>query len=171
MPRMPYDPERHHRRSVRIPGYDYSQPGWCFVTVCTHLREPLFGDLERGRMRLTAFGEIVVDTWFQIDVVDEHLALDEFFLMPDHLHGIIIITDQTPRGAPTLGCIVARFKSHSARRINRQRGTPGAPVWQRSFYEHVIRNERDLERIRKYIANNRWRWPEDEDLPGKLVGL
>jgi REP element-mobilizing transposase RayT len=167
MPRMPYDPERHHRR-------DYAQPGWYFVTICTHLREPLFGELEHGRMRLSPFGEIVVDTWFQIDVVDEHLALDEFFIMPDHLHGIIVITDQPPHGVPTrahtLGGIVARFKAHSARRINVQRGTAGAPVWQRSYYEHVVRNERDLERIREYIANNRWRWPEDEDPPGKLAG-
>jgi REP element-mobilizing transposase RayT len=171
---MPYDPERHHRRSVRIPGYDYAQPGWYFVTVCTQPREPLFGTLARGRMRLSPAGEVVLDSWLRIDVLHEGVELDELFIMPDHLHGILVLTAEAAvssvgrAGAGSLGMMIGQFKTYTTRQINVLRGTPGAPVWQRSFYEHVIRNDRDLERIREYIANNRWQEHDGDEPPGRL---
>jgi REP element-mobilizing transposase RayT len=161
---MPYDPERHHRRAMRIAGYDYAQPGWYFVTLCTQPREPLFGTLTQGKMQLSPAGDIVLDEWLLTDMVRNNVILDEFFIMPDHLHGIIVLTTADPDRAPSvgrvgrgsLGSIIAQFKGQTTKQINALRGSPGAPVWQSSYYDHVIRDERDLERIRTYIANNRW---------------
>ena len=171
---MPYDPERHHRRSVRIQGYDYGQPGWYFVTVCTQPREPLFGTLTRGSMRLSPAGEVVLDGWLRIDELHEGVVLDEFTIMPDHLHGIVVLTAEpgassVGRAGPrSLGTLIGQYKTFTTKEINRLRGTPGAPLWQRSYYEHVIRDERDLERIRAYIAHNRWQPGDEDDPPGRL---
>lgn len=168
------DAERPQRRSVRIPGYDYALPGWYFVTVCTHARDPLFGVLERGRMQLSAAGDIALDAWLSIDVLHSYVELDELFIMPDHIHGILVLTAEQARvsvgraGRGSLGTLVGQFKGHTTKRINTLRGTPGAPVWQRSFYEHVIRDEDDLTRIRRYIANNRWRETANDAPPGRL---
>jgi putative transposase len=91
---MTYDPHKHHRRSIRLPGYDYTQPGAYFVTFVAHDRECLFGDVVDGVMRLNAFGEIVRDEWFRTAVVRPYVMLDpdEFVVMPNHVHGIIWIT-------------------------------------------------------------------------------
>lgn len=171
---MERDGGRPMRRSVRWQGYDYAQPGWYFVTVCTHGREPLLGTLAAGRMRLSAAGEVALDAWLSIDELHAHVALDELFIMPDHLHGIVVLADAEWRpslgraGAGSLGQLVGQFKTVSTRQINAVRGTLGARVWQRSFYEHVIRDDDDLARIRHYIANNRWQL-DDDDPPGELV--
>ncbi len=184
---MRFDPEKHHRRSIRLKGYDYSQPGAYFVTICAWNRECLFGDVVDGEMRLNDFGLIVYEEWFHSSEMRQEIALfpDEFIIMPNHIHGIIWIveTDADHVGAPgraplpspsrapfhrpprSLGSFVAGFKSITTKRINALRGTPGAPVWQRNYYEHIIRDEKSLNRIRQYIAANPLRWHLDRENP------
>jgi putative transposase len=187
-----FDPKRHHRRSIRLPKYDYGSAGVYFVTLCTHQRELLFEDPVLQRVAETL--------WQRIPRHFPHVRLDEWVVMPNHLHGLVVITDD-PRGgeasqagdsgaeaapageigsvsemasgdasplprrpcgvaAGSLGAIVGNFKSVAARRINRLRHTPGMPVWQRNYYEHIVRNERALKAIRQYIVDNpdRWMW-------------
>jgi len=173
----PYDPQRHHRHSIRLQGYDYTQPGAYFVTICTHGRAPLFGAVVDGEMRLNTYGRIVHDEWFKTAQLRPYVVLyeDEFVVMPNHIHGIIWIVDNvgaTRRVAPTdnlpngpvpgsIGAIVGQFKSAVTRRINQRRGAPGARVWQRNYYEHIIRTERALNAIRRYIIENPLRWHLD----------
>ncbi len=88
---MKYDPEKHHRRSIRLGGYDYSQPGAYFITLCTHNRQCLFGDVVNGKMVLNGYGKIVEHCWLEIPQHFEHVELDEYVVMPNHIHGIIII--------------------------------------------------------------------------------
>jgi len=189
---MRFDPDRHHRRSIRLPGYDYRQAGAYFVTICTYRRELLFDD--------PLLCQVAEAMWQRIPRHFPHVQLDAWVVMPNHLHGILIITDHPCRGEasqatgspakplpistagfvdetasgdasplpqrPTgvqpgsLGAIVGNFKAVAARRINRLRNEPGLPVWQRNYYEHVVRDERTLNAIRQYIADNpaRWAW-------------
>ena len=181
---MRYDPAKHHRRSIRLKGYDYSQAGAYFVTICTRNRECLFGDIVDGEMRLNELGIIVQRTWLDLPNHVGGIVLDAFVIMPNHVHGIITITD---RGGNTVGAgsepapttrvpnrhglpeIVRQFKTFSSRRINARRQTPGLPVWQRNYYEHVIRDERSLERIREYIANNPLQWELDRENPNVRI--
>jgi len=186
---MPYDPQRHHRRSIRLPGYDYTQPGAYFITIVTHERMPSFGEIVDGEMRLNEYGQIVRAEWFQTAVVRPYVMLhpDEFVVMPNHVHGIIWIVDigaagmvgatrvgatrrvapttPTPRGpdAGSIGAIIGQFKSITAKRINALRDTPGAPVWQRNYYEHIIRDDHALARIRAYTQSNPQRWFDDRE--------
>lgn len=177
-----YDPQRHHRRSIRLKEYDYTQPGAYFITICTHGRAPLFRDVVDGEMRLNEYGEIVCAEWFKTVQLRPYVVLheDEFVVMPNHIHGIVWIVDDvgaTRRVAPTktnppagpapgsIGAIVGQFKSAVTRRINQRRGTPGVRVWQRNYYEHIIRHERALNAIRRYIAENPLRWHLDRYNP------
>ncbi len=191
-----YDPNRHHRRSIRLPGYDYTQPGAYFVTICTHERAHLFGHVVDGDMVLNAFGKIVWEEWFRSAEIRAEIELfpDEFVVMPNHIHGIVWIMETNdhnvgahgrapvigptgrsplrippahPRGpaARSLGSFIAGFKSAVTKRINTLRGTPGARVWQRNYYERIIRNERALNAIRRYIAENPLRWHRDRYNP------
>ncbi len=188
---MIYGPHRHQRRSLRLPGYDYSQAGAYFVTLCTHDRACVFGEVVDGEMRLNEWGEIVRDEWFKTATVRPYVVLnaDEFVIMPNHVHGIIwIVNDDmvgatgpvapieaTRRVAPTerpcgptpasIGAIMAQFKSAVTKRSHELRGTPGLPVWQRNYYEHVIRNEESLDQIREYIRNNPVEWASDRENP------
>ena len=174
---MKYNPAIHHRRSIRLKGYDYAQEGAYFVTLCSHRRELLFGEIIKERIRLSEMGEIVRDEWLRTMEVRKNVDMDAFIVMPDHLHGIILITDQlvraTRRVAPTrrgpelrsgsLGAIIGQFKSVSAKRVNKYRRTSGNAVWQRNYYEHIIRDEGDLNRIRGYILNNPLQWFYEKD--------
>ena len=175
--------ELHRRRSIRLKGYDYTQPGAYFVTICTHGRAMLFGRVVDGEMALNAYGEIVREEWFRTVQVRPYMELfpDEFVVMPNHIHGIVWIVDvgARRRHAPTreqfgrpvpgsLPTIVRAFKSAVTRRINALRGTPGAPVWQRNYYEHIIRTERALDAIRRYIAANPLRWHLDRYNPAAI---
>ena len=170
--------ELHRRRSIRLKGYDYTQPGAYFVTICTHGRAMLFGRVVDGEMALNAYGEIVREEWFRTAQVRPYVELfpDEFVVMPNHIHGIVWIVGATRRVAPTnghphgpvpgsLGAIIGQFKSIVTKRINALRGTPGAPVWQRNYYEYIIRTERALDAIRRYIAANPLRWDLDRYNP------
>ena len=175
--RMTYDPATHNRRSIRLREYDYAQAGAYFVTICTQHRECLFGEIVDGRARLNAPGEVVAAEWSRSARIRREIELDSFVVMPNHVHGIVVIRDVGAHGrAPllpsppyrpprSLGSFVAGFKSAATKRINAIRGTPGLPVWQRNYYEHVIRNEDDLDRVRRYIAENPLRWEEDPENP------
>ena len=184
---MRYDPAKHHRRSIRLRDYNYSQNGMYFVTLCTQGRKCLFGDVVDGEMRLNAYGQIIQDEWLRTSAVRHEAESDAFQVMPNHLHAIVVITGgapstvgatgrsplqaehQPPHGPAkrSLGSLVAGFKSGATKNINQRRGTPGAPVWQRSYYDHVIRNEADLNRIRQYILDNPAKWPEDAENPDR----
>jgi len=181
---MKYNPDKHHRRSIRLQGYDYSQPGAYFVTVCVQDQECLLGDIVDGEMRMNELGELVWATWHDLPNHLPHVELDAFVVMPNHVHGIVWIVDVVGAGsvgagsepAPTntnkrhgLPEIVRQFKTFSARRINQRRGTPGMPVWQRNYYEHIIRNDSSLNQIQKYILENPRRWHLDRENPA-VVG-
>ena len=183
---MHADPKRNiaadspGRRSIRLRGYDYSQVGAYFVTICTHDRACIFGNITDGEMRLNEIGQIAAEEWTKSERVRDEIELDEWVIMPNHLHGIVWITanhDSRNVGATgrsplpsgpkprSLGAMVAGFKSAATKRINAVLGTPGAPFWQRNYYEHVIRNEDTLDRVRQYIRDNPSKWPDDPDNP------
>lgn len=170
---MSNDPARHHRRSIRLKGYDYSQAGAYFVTICARDREYLFGEIVDGEMRLNGFGEMVREEWEKTADLREYVELGEWVVMPNHFHGIVIICRGTARrtptveqfGKPTVGTIptiVRSFKSAVTKRINEKRATPGAPVWQRNYWEHIIRDEKSHSKISEYIANNPAQWAMDK---------
>ena len=157
-------------------GYDYAEEGAYFVTVVTHQRECLFGGIADGEMRVDGYGEVVRDEWLRSVQIRREIELDAFVVMPNHLHGIVVIRDVGAHGraplplAPhrsprSLGSFVAGFKSAVTKRINTMRRTPGLPVWQRNYWERVIRDERELDRVRQYIAENPLRWDEDPENP------
>lgn len=167
---MPYDPNRHHRRSIRLKGYDYSQAGAYFITLCTQDRACLFGKVVNGEMRLNDAGRMVLAEWNRLPERFPHLVLDAFVVMPNHVHGILVITDPAPTVgatvvgatlvvAPTVGNIIGAFKSRVTVEYIRGVKTSGWPpfrgrLWQRNYYEHIIRNERALNAIRQYIMEN-----------------
>jgi len=176
---MQYAPQIHHRRSIRLKNYDYASSGVYFVTIVTHQRQCLFGAIVDGAMRLNEFGEIVCDEWLKTEIIRPRVQLDVFVIMPNHIHGIIIVNDVdgccrgTLQRAPTIEqfgkptsdsipTIIRLFKSATTKRINEYRNTPAVSVWQRNYYEHIIRNETEWQRIRQYIANNPIHWKNDE---------
>lgn len=174
----------HRRHSFRLQEYDYTQPGAYFVTICVHKHEWLFGYIQDSEMILNKFGQIVHEEWFKTGEIRENVILHphEFVIMPNHVHGIIWLDDvgerrrRTPTierfGKPVSGSIptiVRAFKSAATKRINELRNTPGAPVWQRNYYEHIIRDDDSLRRIREYILYNPRRWQYDRDNPDAQI--
>ena len=173
---MTQDTNAPRRKDMRLQGYNYSQPGAYFVTLCTKNRLCLFGDVVNGQVLLSEEGRIAYDCWTDLPTHYTHIALDEFVVMPNHVHGIILIADaekaispnETRAGykpAPTsrysLSEVMRGFKTFSGRRINRLRNSTGQAVWQRNFYDHVIRDEKTLAAVREYIVNNPAKWSED----------
>ena len=163
---MPNDPPPR-RRSLRLPGYDYSQAGAYFITGCTQNRVMLFGGVIDGDVRLNEMGTIVQQTWDDLPTHYSGINLDAFIVMPNHVHGIIILADESER-RHAIPEIVRGFKTFSARRVNERAGKRGI-LWQRGYYEHVIRNEKALDRIRAYIANNPARWADDPENISRAV--
>ncbi len=179
----------YHRRSIRLRHYDYSQQGVYFLTFCTRDKEPLFGEIAYGRIVLKKWGKIAENFWYEIPDHFENVLLDEFIVMPNHVHGILVILESAQgaivgaqHAAPlqdtsesrrinvkpgSLGAIVRSYKSAVSRYINQQRQTPGAPVWQRNYYDHIIQNIDELHATRLYIRNNPANWREDEYHPVK----
>jgi putative transposase len=161
---------RPQRKNIRLPGYDYSLPGAYFVTICTKGRIKLFGEIAEKKMIRNNYGDIVQSCWDDIPCHYPHVKLDEFVIMPDHIHGIIVINDNPvgSRHASTLlrgrsnvlGDIIGSFKSAATKRVNEIRHTSGSSVWQRGYYEHIIRDANSLNRIRKYIKYNPFEWPK-----------
>lgn len=167
---MSFDPQKHHRRSIRLQGYDYARMGAYFVNVCAQNRECLFGDVIEDEMRHNDIGTVVVESWKWLEDHYGFVELDEWIVMPNHLHGILVITEGGSRTAPTkkrkpLGRLIGAFKTVSTKKVNRMRGTPAAQVWQRDLYERVIRNEDELNRIRRYIIENPLKWELDSENP------
>jgi putative transposase len=180
-----FDPDRYHRRSLRLQGYDYSQPGAYFVTICTHGQECIFGDVTDDRVELSPYGEMVWQTWRGLPERFERIELDQFVVMPNHVHGIIVITPvvgadgvgairvgaihelplQTERRGMLLPKVIGYFKMNAAKAINGLRGTPGTPVWQRNYYDHIVRNETELHAIQQYILDNPMNWQLDRENP------
>jgi REP element-mobilizing transposase RayT len=209
---MIFNPARHRRRSIRLQGYDYSQIGAYFVTICAHHWVCLFGDIVDGEMRLSDAGRVVEATWEGLPSQYPGVALDVFVIMPNHFHGIMVIdcipnrssvgaqfiapsppriaspadedainrapttgalidegainraptTDMLNR-SPSLGEIVRGFKARTTRILHRDLGI--LHVWQRNYYEHVIRDDASLSRIREYITNNPVHWAFDRENP------
>jgi len=154
---VPYNPEINHRRSIRLKGYDYSQPGAYFVTFNTYQNLPLLGKIQDGIVILTRAGQIVQQLWQDLPSHHSNVQLDEFIIMPQHVHGIILLVENDPPDRQTrssLAEVVRAVKTFSARRINALQHTQGTPVWQRNYYEHIIRNDKELAQIRQYIRDN-----------------
>ncbi len=175
-----YNREIHHRRSVRLKAHDYSQPGAYFLTICTWNKECLFGKIVDGEMRVNEYGRVVQDEWSRTAVLRPNIILDAFIVMPNHCHGIVVITGPSKgvlQYAPTthaaslrspsqtIGAIVRGFKSAATRRINILRCVSGVPVWQRNYYERVVRDDTEMHRTREYITSNPAGWLEDEENP------
>jgi REP element-mobilizing transposase RayT len=186
---MKYNPEIHHRRSIRLKGYDYTQPGAYFVTFCSYQRDEIFGEVINGEMKLSALRKIVRNEWLRSTVIRKEIRLfdDEFIVMPNHGHGIIWIVDTTVgadgvrpnegvrpglqkpdahraslRRAPrSLGSFMAGFKASVTSRAKNELNMTG--IWQRNYYDHIVRNDRELNNIRWYILNNPLNWQLDRD--------
>jgi putative transposase len=161
-----------HRRTLRLPKYDYSQAGAYFVTICVNQRERLLGDIVEGEMQLNDYGKTVRDCWHDLPHHYSGIELDAFVVMPNHMHGMIVLVgaglprpygDPIPPKQPALGQIVAYYKYQSTKAINLIRQAPGTRFWQRGYYEHIVRDDKSLDRIREYIVNNPRRWELDRE--------
>lgn len=233
---MKFDPQLHHRRSIRLKGYDYTQAGAYFVTLCAWRQACLFGEIVEGRMILNNNGRFIHAVWQDLPNHYSIVGLDAFVIMPNHVHAIIILRDPRvtvgagllniqdnttthpkpaptptivqagltifqdvttihpkpaptpttivqagltiiqdvttthPKPAPTpkihgLPEIVRALKTFSARRINAFHHSPGIPVWQRNYYEHIIRSRKELKQTSEYIHSNPAHWNDDEENP------
>ena len=200
-----YDPNIDHRQSNRMKGYDYTLPGEYFVTIVTHRRDCLFGQIADGEMKLTPTGQLVTALW-QALPLHFPVSMDLWVLMPNHLHGIIIINDNSQAHArkgeaagmtrlgefddTVSGCFAPTIDQNATRIIFSQRHqpriagsnypkfqihdyppcecikrTPGALLWQRNYYDRIVRNEKALDNIRRYILANPVQWPSDDENP------
>ena len=177
---MKYDSKVHHRRSIRLKGYDYSQNGAYFLTICAYNKRCLFGKIVNTEINLNDAGRMIEDEWHNLAVRFNNIQLDEHIVMPNHFHGIIMVgapimgtqdvrpAEKAPtRGAPTISKIIGAFKS-----ITTCKYIDGVKIhewpsfdkklWQQNYYEHIIRNETSLEKIRNYVLGNPGNWLIDE---------
>jgi len=187
-----YNPDIHHRQSIRLKDYDYTQAGAYFITICTKDRECLFGDISDNNLHYNDYGQIAYEFWLKIREHFSNSELDGFIVMPNHIHGIIMINTRrgevsSPIGVSSpelnaitsiqkggetpplhkhaLGQFIAFYKYQTTKQINQIRNTSGMSVWQRNYYEHIIRNENELDKIRQYIIDNPFKWNIDENNP------
>jgi putative transposase len=183
---MKYNPDKHHRKSIRLQGYDYSSSGAYFITLCVHQKQHLLGEIVGGKMQLNEYGKIVQEEWHKSSKIRKEIKLDVFVVMPNHVRGIVWILppdtltpnvgaqdlaplritenrSQLVRQKKSLGSFVAGFKMAVTKRINELRHLPGTPVWQRNYHEHIIRNDDNCNRIREYIQHNPKNWSTDEE--------
>jgi len=175
---MKFDPNKHHRRSIRLPEYDYTQPGAYFVTIVAWQRQSLFGEIIDGQMVINELGKIVAEKWQWLTTQYDYVELGAWVVMPNHFHGILVFHENGrggSRSAPTsikrkpLGGLIGAFKTVSTKHINQLRNTEGQIVWQRNYYEHVIRNEKDLKNITDYIHANPLLWEQDNEKPSNKI--
>ena len=175
---MRYDPDRHDRKTVRLPQHRYTQ-GTHFVTICSFHRQHVFSTVGDGMVVLTDVGCIVDAEWRRLQSTRSFVSLDAYVIMPDHIHAIIEIHSHRKRppaepeepvspakrefGSPasrSLQSLIGQFKSSVTKQVHVLRRRSGSPVWQSGFYEHVVRDQHDLNRIRRYIADNPIRWQQ-----------
>lgn len=187
---MKYNPEIHNRRSIRLQKYDYALAGAYFVTVCTQNRECLFGDMVDGKMSLNDAGRMIQLSWDELPIHYSGVETDAFIVMPNHVHGVIVLVGAGPRACPefnfqpqpggqpqgvapttlSLPDLVHRFKTITTKRYtDGVKQTEWKPflgkLWQRNYYEHIVRNEKSLNKIREYIINNPAQWEFDHENP------
>ena len=177
-----YDPKLHHRRSIRLKGYDYSLEGLYFVTICVQNMECIFGEIKNSplvgagsarpfesiaQMYLNEYGRIVKQCYLNLEQKYPHIQCGEYVIMPNHFHAIIAIErsidgngicDKRTGLPQTLGHIIAYFKYQSTKLINLQ----NQKLWQRNYYEHIIRDETSYNNIYWYIMNNPQKWENDK---------
>jgi putative transposase len=167
---------KYRIETTRLKNWDYSSNGYYYITICTKNRECLFGNIAGDKMQLSAIGEIVLQAWNDSFVMRKELFCDQFVIMPNHIHGIVIIEksvetqgiasvqeNNAPYRMPkSISSFVSGFKSAVTKRVNEIHHTPGAAIWQERFYDHVIRDEKSLQRIREYIVNNPVNWETDK---------
>lgn len=187
-----FDPQKHHRRSIRLKGFDYSSESAYYVTIVAQGRECLFGEIIDEETHLNEYGEIVLKWWNEIPIHFPNVELGAFVIMPNHVHGIVFITSERrgdvlsprddpdnniqdmgnqgretlPLQKPTLGQIIAYFKYQSTKEMNRiETENAITKFWQRNYYEHIVRNEKELQQKTDYILGNPSRWDDDEENP------
>jgi REP element-mobilizing transposase RayT len=174
---------KHKRRSIRLPEYDYSQGGAYYITICTQDRKCLFGEIADGQMKLNPYGEIADQCWRAIPQHFANVLLGEYVIMPNHIHGTIIITEppvgtrhavslpsRALFGKPQIGSlstIIRSYKSAVTRQINLIRAKNEPAIWQGRFYEHVIRNDKSYDKIKQYIIENHLYWAQDDENPNR----
>jgi REP element-mobilizing transposase RayT len=181
---MSKKPSLHNRKSIRLKNYDYSQPGFYFITICTWKHIHLFGEIENDQMSINKSGEIAEKEWFKAEEIRSNIKIHEFTIMPNHLHGIIEITGRTSKGtvprAPTkdhpiqmierfgkptsntLPTIIRSYKAYVTRQVRILKNNSDFKIWQRNYFEHIIRNEESYLKIAEYIKNNPLKWKEDK---------
>ncbi len=161
------------RKQIRLKGYDYSKPGYYFITICCLNRENYLGQIKcRGGALLHPFvelsniGEIAAEQWHELKERYKNLILDQFVVMPNHIHGIISIAneraEQSPAPTKTVGDIICTYKSITTKLSNKVDNSQGRVIWQRNYYEHIIRDEPELKKIREYIMTNPEKWQDDK---------
>ena len=179
---MRFNPKKHHRRSIRLKEYDYSQAGAYFVTMCTKGRECLFGEIGDGAMRLNDAGQMVDKWWVELTNKFPCVGKDEYVVMPNHLHGIVMIVGADLRVRSTKGAhtgaplpkIVQWFKTMVTngyiRGVKQYDWAPfPGKLWQRGYHEHIIRDEKSLNNIRRYIQTNPLMWAHDAENPNRIA--
>ncbi len=203
---MTYDAAIHHRRSIRLPGYDYSRPGAYFITITAFESRCAFGSIVAGQMLVNARGRVAAECWEEIPQHYPNVRNLAFVVMPNHVHGIQGISIegrgmachartglacQTPTAVPfarsagsepprpavirnfghynrrSISVVVGSYKSAVARRVHAAEGKLDDPVWHRNYFEHVVRDQTDLDRIRQYILTNPTRWHLDRQNPDR----
>ena len=154
------------RKIMRLKDYDYSQPGYYFVTICTHDRQNILGNIVGEGLRalpmieLTDLGQYVEEAVIHLPKIFPQVLIDQYCIMPNHIHGVLILQNAGGHGNPPLHGIIGRFKSYTTYVYNKNQ--KNKPLWQRSFYDHIIRNQKELDEIRKYIQENPMKWYEDK---------
>ena len=177
---MKLNPDTRLRRSTRLSGYDYTQDGAYFITICAYKHRCVFGEIADGAMHLNELGIVIEHCMKDLPLHFTETRVDTSVVMPNHVHMIIAIECRgTACRAPTerfgkpsansIPTIIRSFKSSVTKRINELCGTPGNPIWQRNYYEHVIRDDDDLNAIRLYIEYNTLKWAEDKENPARLT--
>ena len=176
---MKYNPDIHHRKSIRLKGYDHSSEGLYFITICTYQMEHLFGKILNNEMILNEYGKIVEEEILRTLQIRENIYIDNYVIMPNHIHFIIEIVKNdiknvgaygnTPESnkkmlkspSKNIGSIIRAIKAGATARINKIRNSFCNPVWQRNYYENIIRNERIYLKVMEYIEDNPLKWDED----------
>jgi len=165
---MRYDPDRHHRHSIRLRGYDYSRGGAYFITICIYDRECLLSEINEEKVILSEVGSTVEAIWCDLPKRFPFIVLDEYVLMPNHLHGIVCFVDvdrlsNEASSKITLGKVLRTFKSLSGIQANRLLERTEHPFWQRNYHDRIIRDDQELGKIRAYIRQNPQNWEIDTE--------